>query len=35
MGSMCQRGAQAPLDYLQALWRKAVKAAAGEAKPVP
>ncbi len=35
MGSICQRGAQAPLDYLQALWCKAVKAAAGEAKPVP
>ncbi len=30
-----QGGAQAPLSYTKALWRKAVKAAAGEAQPVP
>ena len=34
-GKYSQRGAFSPLDYKKALERKTVKAAAGEAKPMP
>lgn len=35
MGDTCQGEALVPLGYPKALWRKTVKAAIGEAQPVP